>query len=234
VKCAGGWLGAGLVFPLVRTRPPELDDADVVEAVAQGWAVTAQTALYFPEGGGSHHWKLTDAWGRRFFVSIDDLDDKDWMADERDAVFDGLMCALGTAASLRDDAKHDFVVAPIRTIDGEVVRRLGSRYAVSVYPFLVGQSYPFGPHADPRRRGEVLDMVIELHNATATAAGHDAPRPEPTFAGRRDLEAALYDPDRPWNDGPFAEPARVLFAGHASVLAELVRGFDPSSKPPPQ
>jgi spectinomycin phosphotransferase len=224
LKLAGAGLQRRLACVSVRTRPFDLDEADVVSAVAEGWTGRAHAAVYVAEGGGSHHWKLTDRQDRSLFVTVDDLDDKDWMADSRDAVFDGLGCALGSAASLRDDAKLDFVVAPIPSIDGEVLRRLGSRYALSVYPFLVGQSYPFGPHADPDRRRDVLDMVIQLHGATATVA-HDAPRREPSFGGRRELEDALRDPDGPWDAGPFADAARVLVARHASELSEVARGF---------
>jgi spectinomycin phosphotransferase len=132
---------------------------------------------------------------------------------------------LGTAVALRDDAALDFVAAPIPSIDGEVVRRLGSRYAIAVYPFLVGQSFPFGPHNDPDRRREVLDMVIQIHGATAIAA-RLARFHEPTFGGRQDLEVVLDGPNRPWGRGPFTNEARALVARHAAGLAEVVRGFD--------
>jgi spectinomycin phosphotransferase len=209
----------------VRTRPSDLDEAEVIAAVAQGWAVMAVTAVYVANGGGSHHWKLTDQSGRSFFVTVDDLDDKDWMADSRDAVFDGLRRALGTAVALRDDADLDFVAGPAASVEGEVVRRLGSRYAIAVYPFLAGQSFPFGPHDDADRRREVLDMVIRLHGATAVAAGHGRLH-EPSFGGRQDLDVVLDDPDRPWGQGPFTNGARALVARHAAGLAEVVRGFD--------
>ncbi|HWW53397.1 MAG TPA: phosphotransferase [Acidimicrobiales bacterium] len=209
----------------MRVRPLDLSDADVVAAGAEGWLVHAEAAAYVPEGGGSHHWRLTDRRGESLFVTVDDLDDKDWMGQNRESVFNGLRRALGTAALLRDEAGLDFVVGPIASVDGEVVRRLGPRYAISVYPFLVGRSYPFGPHTDPERRGQVLDMVIALHGATATAA-RDARRDEPAFGGRRDLEVALEHPDRPWEGGPFADVARLLVAEHAAALLEVVRGFD--------
>lgn len=197
----------------------------MIAAVAEGWAVRGRAADYVPEGGGSHHWKLTDRRSESFFVTVDDLDDKDWIAPTRNAVFDGLEQALVAAASLRRDANLDFVVAPLPSIDNEVVRRISARYALSVYPFLVGQSYQFGPHADPGRRREVLEMVIQLHRATAIPA----PRADlhtPSFGGRRDLDRALQDPHRAWEGGPFADGARVLVARHATVLTEVVRGFD--------
>ena len=193
--------------------------------VARGWAVRTDAAAYVPKGGGSHHWRMTDQRGRSLFVTVDDLDDKDWMAENREGVYDGLRRALGVAASLRDEANLDFVVAPIPSIHNETVRHLGPRYAVSVFPLLVGQSYPFGPHTDPQRRRQVVDMLVALHSVAAAVAPK-ARLDEPSFGGRRDLEIALEDPDRPGEGGPFADAARRMVAKHASALTEVVGGFD--------
>jgi spectinomycin phosphotransferase len=208
----------------VRTRPPDLDDAEVIAAVDVGWVTRAASADYVAEGGGSHHWRLTDQAGRAFFVTVDDLDDKDWMAHTRESTFDGLVRALSAAASLRANANLDFVVAPLPSNDRSVVRRLGPRYALAVYPFLVGQSYPFGPHTDPSRRREVLEMVIRLHQATRASPG--ARFAEPTFGGRADLESALRDQRRHPDAGPFAHATEALVANHASALVTLLEGFD--------
>ena len=75
---------------------------------------------YVPAGAGSYHWKLTDDGGRSHFVTVDDLDSKDWLGDVREAVFDGLGRALSTAAALRHEAGLEFVVAPIAACDGEL------------------------------------------------------------------------------------------------------------------
>jgi spectinomycin phosphotransferase len=209
----------------VRSRPSDLSDADVVAAVAEGWAVRAAAVAYVPEGGGSHHWRVTDRSGESLFVTVDDLDDKDWIAKGRAAVFDALRRALTVATSLRDEHNLDFVVAPIASVNKEVTRRLGSRYAGSVYPFFEGRSYPFGPHIDPGRRREAIDMVIAIHRVFA-----DDPLgvrvDGPTFGGRDDLEVVLEHPDRAWDEGPFGEAARHLVAERASMLAEMVHGFD--------
>jgi hypothetical protein len=60
------------------------------EALAEGWHLHAGSMEYVPEGGGSHHWRAIDEDGESHFVTIDDLDDKDWMGDTREAVLDGL------------------------------------------------------------------------------------------------------------------------------------------------
>ena len=159
---------------------------------------------YVPEGGGSHHWKL---------------------GDTGEAVFKGLGRALGTATALRHEVGLPFVVAPIAARDGELLRRLDDRYTVSVFPFLAGRSYPFGPYTDARLRGLALDMIAALHQSTPAVRGR-APDHVPRFAGRGDLDAFLLDPDRPWDGGPFSEPARRLLVTRTADLAQLAGGFD--------
>jgi hypothetical protein len=39
---------------------------------------------------GGYHWKVTGEDGRARFVTVDDLDGKDWLGGTRDAVFAGL------------------------------------------------------------------------------------------------------------------------------------------------
>jgi len=94
------------------------------------------------------------------------------MGDTRGTVFEGLWRALSTAAALRYEAALEFVVAPIAARDGELLRRLDDRYTVSVFPFLAGRSYPFGPYTDARLRGLALDMIAVLHQSTPGVRGH--------------------------------------------------------------
>jgi spectinomycin phosphotransferase len=209
----------------VQTRPTDLDDAAVTASLAEGWDVRTESVSYLPEGGGAHHWKVVDRSGRPLFVTVDDLDNKDWLGDTREAAFTGLRHALGTAAALHRDAGLGFVVAPIQSVADDIVRRLDDRYAMSVYPFLIGESFPFGPHTDPQRRAEVLDLLAALHSAARAVRGLPPPH-QLTVGGRRDLDTVLGDPDRPWAEGPFAEPARALVASCAPALTELLEAFD--------
>jgi len=68
-------------------------------------------------------------------------------------------------------------------------------------------------------------MIAALHQSTPAVRGR-APHHVPRFAGRGDLDAFLLDPDRPWDGGPFSEPARRLLVTHAADLAQLAGGFD--------
>jgi spectinomycin phosphotransferase len=209
----------------MRTPPLDFDEADLFASLADGWAVQRGSARYLPEGGGSHHWKVIDLSGRSLFVTVDDLDDKDWLGDTRAAVFDGLGRALATAFALHYDANLDFVLAPIATVEGELAGRVGSRYAVSVYPFLAGKSYPFGPYTDPNLRGRVLNMLIALHRSTG-AVYRIAPRHRLAVGRRHELDAVLREPNRPWGAGPFSDPARALVASRAGELAAALEAFD--------
>lgn len=197
----------------------------VRQVLSDGWRIRAESVEYVPEGGGSYHWKLTGEEGEAHFITVDDLDDKEWIGQTRDAVFAGLGRALSTAAALRYDAGLEFVVAPLATGDGDLLRRLDDRYAVSVFPFLVGRSHPFGPYADERLRDESLEMIAALHQATP-AVRDLAPAHVPSFTGRCDLDAFLLDPDLPWAGGPFSEAARDLLAPRAADLTRLTAGFD--------
>jgi spectinomycin phosphotransferase len=193
--------------------------------VADGWRLRAVSTEYLPEGGGSHHWVLTDGDGLRHFVTVDDLDSKDWLGDTRPAVFGGLRRALGTAAGLRHGAGLEFVAAPVPARDGELVRRLGRRYAVSVFPFLAGRSYRFGPYPDERLRGQALKLIAALHQSTP-AVRELALVHVLGFTGRGDLDAFLAEPGRPWDGGPFSHAAHRQTAARAADLARLAAGFD--------
>jgi spectinomycin phosphotransferase len=209
----------------MRTPPVGLAPERVGQELAAGWRLQAASMQYVPQGAGSYHWKLTDDHGRPHFITVDDLDDKDWFGHARETVFDGLRQALNTAAALRHEAGLDFVVPPVAARDGELLRRVDDRYTVSVFPFLTGQSYPFGAYGDARLRDQALDMIAALHQATPVVQSC-APRHGPSYGGREDLSAFLFDSDRPWDGGPYSEAAHRLLMANAADLAELAVGFD--------
>lgn len=209
----------------MRSRPANLTQERVRSTVLAGWGRHAASMRYVPEGGGSHHWKLTGENGQSSFVTVDDLDDKEWLGDTREAVLEGLRRALSTAAALHDEAGLEFVVAPVAARDGALVRRIDGRYTVSVFPFLAGRSHPFGPYTDARLRVQALQMIAALHRATPAVRGI-APGHVPSFTGRGDLTGFLDDPDWPWRGGPFAEAARCMLVTRKADLARLAAGFD--------
>src|SRR5215472_11342567 len=137
----------------------------------------------------------------------------------------GLRRALRTAAALRRQADLAFVVAPDPALDGEPLRRVDDRYSVSVFPFLTGRSYPFGPYRDELLCGQVLDMITALHRSTPAVRGL-APVHVPGFTGRPELDAFLREPECPWKGGPFSAGAHLLAKACAADIARLVVAFD--------
>ena len=77
----------------MRDKPAGIGDGEVGRALAEGWRIHAANARYTPVGGGSYHWVIRDGEGRRWFVTVDDLDDKPWLGDGRPAVMAGLRSA---------------------------------------------------------------------------------------------------------------------------------------------
>jgi spectinomycin phosphotransferase len=209
----------------MRFPPQDLATERLEGELASGWAIHLASIDYFPEGGGSHHWRATEDGGAGHFVTVDDLDDKDWLGEDRDSIFECLRSAFETASLLRDPIGLGFVVAPVAGVDGTVVRRIDNRYAISVFPLYVGHSYPFGPYGDASLRDGAIDMVTELHLSTP-AVRDRAPLHILRYGGRHDLEAFLAEPERPWDGGPLSEVTRVVFLDHLADLAELATGFE--------
>jgi spectinomycin phosphotransferase len=209
----------------VRTPPPtDVEERVVAQAIANGWGVQVRSLQYMPVGGGGYHWHAIDTTGRSLFITVDDLDTKDWLGDDRDAVERGLIASLDTSHRLRHDANLGFVVAPLVSDAGRSAMRLGDRYAVSVYPYLRGRSHPFSLQSDPARRDRTLSMLIALHTADPPVGVLHHERPH--ISGRAHLEAFLRDPADPWNEGPFGERARALFAPYADQLRGRLDRFD--------
>lgn len=209
----------------MRSAPPDLVPERLEATLAEGWRLHAASLEYLPVGGGSHHWLLAARDGTHRFVTADDLDGKDWLGGTRETVFAGLRRALRTAAVLRGQAGLEFVAAADPDADGEPLRRVDDRYTVSVFPYLAGRSFPFGPYPDEVLRGQVIEMIAALHRSTAAVRGL-APVHVPGFTGRGDLDAFLADPGRPWDGGPFSAAAHRLVADRAADIARLVVAFD--------
>src|SRR5579875_2827282 len=96
----------------MKDEPREFSEPALRRALDQGWALRPDELRYAPVGAGSYHWTARDQHGDRWFVTVDDLDDKSWLGNTRAEAFAGLRAALDTARALRDRAGLGFVVAP--------------------------------------------------------------------------------------------------------------------------
>ena len=207
--------------------PPDLDLVALSDAVRDGWGVDKFELRYLPVGGGAYHWHLTGG-SDSLFVTVDDLDDKDWLGEDRDTVAETLYAALGVARWLHDDAGLAFVLAPLVTTHGPSLMRFADRYTVSVSPYLDGRCQPFGPHTDRARRWQVIDALAALHSVTPPPGTPNLV--EPIIGVRHDLEAFLDDPGECWTAGPLGEQARALLVPHAVELAARLHAFDRSCR----
>jgi spectinomycin phosphotransferase/16S rRNA (guanine(1405)-N(7))-methyltransferase len=205
----------------VLTQPDDLPDAVVAAAVASGWHVTLASVVYLPVGFGSHHWRADGA-GGPWFVTVDDLDVRRRSADEpRERAFGRLTSALATARGLADSGLS-FVLAPAADRTGAVLERLSDRYAIAVYPFLVGRSSAWGETLPEDERRILLAQIVALHgSSTGTAATEDFVVPH-----RDALDAALGDLGRPWAAGPYAEATRLALATDAEAARATLLDYD--------
>ncbi|GAA4571624.1 hypothetical protein GCM10023193_61050 [Planotetraspora kaengkrachanensis] len=198
-----------------------MTEAELTAALTEGWGIESRSVEYLPVGAGSFHWSVLDHRGTAWFVKVDDLG-----ADEagRDDAFDRLGRSFSTALALRREARLDFVLAPVVTSTDAAVRRLTSRYALSVFPMVGGETGDFGPHR-PEDRAQVVDLLARLHDATTIAAA-TAPRADLVLPGRDGLEEALRDLDREWAGGPYAGPAHKLLSIHSGQVRRWLADFD--------
>lgn len=207
------------------TPPPEtFSDRDLLVAVTAHWELRADSVRYVPKGAGSYHWMVATRGHPRYFVTVDDLDTKPWISDQRQAAFEGLRNAYDTARVLENDAGLPLVVGPLWTSDGSVIVRLSDQYAVTVFPFVEGATGHWGDQVRHEFRAALLRQLAALHQATGDVAAPIAVRPL-DLPERPLLTAALDALDWPWRGGPLAEPARHALAEHAGTvtgwLAEL-------------
>lgn len=205
------------------TRPGDLPDSAVADALAGLWGFTAASVDYQPVGFGSHHWLAVGADGERVFATADDLAGRLRTADDTtDAAFGRLARALTAARALRTEAGLEFVIAPVPAAGGPVVTRLSDRYSLAVHPYVAGA--PAGADGEFTRdddRLAVLDMLVEIHGARA---GH--PRADDFVVPNLDALPSMVGEAGPaWRTGPYARRAQDLLRAHADGVRALVRAY---------
>ena len=204
----------------MRERPTDLENL-LGDALTE-WGIHTAALEHVPLGFGDHHWSATDTSGRRWFLTVADLERKLFLGSEPAVVRARLHAAMDTAAHLHDSWGLDFVVAPLRTSGGSTVVPLGDRYALSVFPLVEGVSNDFGQELTRERRLQVLDILAHLHRRLPTRTIPPAP---PRLVGRTRLDGALAGHGFE-GGGPFAESARDLLAEAEGALRGRLDEFD--------
>ncbi|MGI8334806.1 phosphotransferase family protein [Actinomadura scrupuli] len=204
--------------------PRGLADNDLVSALADGWDLDIASVAYRPVGFGSHHWSVTEAGGARWFANVDELGAPGQAPDEPSQVLHRLRASFATATALGDHGL-DFVVAPIPARGGEPLIRLGERFAVSLYPFVDGQSFDWGEYASADHRDAVLDMIVAVHTSPRTTWRHAA-RDDFTIAHRAELVTALTGTGGAGRGGPYTARAASLLAANAAPISRSLEDYD--------
>lgn len=202
------------------TRPDDLPDSALLDVLRSGWALQPWSVEYLAVGFGSHHWRA-NVDGGAWFVTVDDLTTRVQSALESpDDVFGRLRAALVTARAVYANGAT-FVVAPIATVDGDVLRRFAERYAVAVYPYVDGRPHAFSDELEASDRRSILRLLVALH-ATPDALRGNARVDDFRIPMCAELVQALDRPESRWDAGPYGEPARLLLTSRARNVERLL------------
>ena len=208
------------------TEPRDLDRSELRQVLERHWSLRDPQLDYLAVGFGSHHWSAVASDGTRSFVTVDDLEADFRATPGTDQAFAALDRAFRTANVLSDTASLEFVLAPLLDRDGEVIRRLGDRYAVTVSPFIDGESSEWGSYEEPDDRRMMGALLARLHSATNRVPSNLPGREDFAVPSRAALLEALGDLDRSWDFGPFAEPTRHLLRSSSDELERRLQEYD--------
>ena len=208
----------------VLTAPAGLDESALAAALLSGWDIGVRSMAYLAVGWGSHHWDVRGADGARWFVTVDELENKRASSDESaEDGFARLRASLRSAVALRD-AGCEFVVAPVPARDGEP--------AVRFLDAVLGRRLPL-----PRRAQQRVGQRVDRREAHGRArhAGPGARRSAGGAAERacRGLQRAVPRAARgglrrlePAECGPYAVPAARLLRAHAGPVRRWLSRYD--------
>lgn len=205
----------------VFTRPPDLPDRRVAEAVRSAWLLPVDSVEHVPVGFGSHHWVVTAA-ARRWFVTVDAITARNGSTRGTDVA--RLQAALATAHLLHD-LGLTFVVSPILAANGDLLSPIGELYVAALYPYVDGETFDWGPFADRSSLRAVLDRLVTLHTAPLHA-GHQARADDFQVPGRDHLEKALADPSSQRDNGVYAQPTGRLLSRQEALIKDRFAQFD--------
>ena len=111
----------------MKTAPAGIDERELSGALQHHWGLTPARLGYLPVGSGDHHWEVTDAEGRRWFVTVAGLAGG-WFGTGPAAGYADLRAAMGTVTTLAG-AGLEFAVPPVPTTGGRALAPLGGEHA---------------------------------------------------------------------------------------------------------
>lgn len=200
----------------MRSRPADLSDGELVDAVRRHWGLRLESLEYRPVGAGSHHWDAVDSAGTPWFLTVDDLN-KGRIAASPDEAFAVLKRAWRTVHWLEGEG-IEFAVGPAPPLG----IRLKPRYALVVFPHVEGKPLGPGGYEDNDDRRRVAEMLRRLHELGPCPV---ADRDDFAVPGRRKLESAM-NTDAGWDVGPYSARTRALLSKSRDGVADALRRYD--------
>jgi hypothetical protein len=154
------------------SAPGDLDEGALASALQRGWAIGLAAMAYRAVGWGSHHWEVAGADGTRWFVTVDELEQKRLTTSESaDEGFARLTASLSSAAAdgwRLIDWDTVLVAPPERDLwsldpgDGSILDAYAAAVGVTPVPGLL----------EPYRLGwDVKDMAVDAARLLGPHAG---------------------------------------------------------------
>jgi hypothetical protein len=206
----------------VLTPPTGLSEGDLARVVERAWSVTVASLDYRPVGFGSHHWVTTDSRGNRHFLTVDELASASRIGEEISVHGLQLCPALAAAIDLRAFG-CSFVVAPIATKDDGPLARFDG-YAVTLYPLIEGESFPFEESFGQGDRDQVLELIIQLHRVPIDAIRSPA-TDRFVIPWLEQLDHSWHHDDQSRSKGPYAAIASQLLIDNEAGIKGLIARY---------
>lgn len=197
----------------------DLDPRDIAQAMTDHWHMRVDRMTYAPLGFGSHHWlvNISGSTPQSLFVTAD-----------RKASGSGpeveLRSALTAAWHLRHQAGIEAVVAPLPTVDGEILVPVNAQWVVALYPYVSVKKSEWGAFASDKDRHRAQQLVARIHAVDPSSLPlQSLQREDFAIPYRSELFARLNALTGVWEAGPYAERTRVLLERSADRIRA---GFD--------
>lgn len=195
----------------MRDVPADLSADLVCRLAGEHWRLPVDRVGYAAIGAGSYNWIAESGGVPRWFVKCDS---SDGCAE--------LAARLRTVTALHDDGL-EFVVAPLPAVDGEPLRQVTPRWAMSVYPFLPGDRAGAGPWPAEFDLKPMARLLSRLHAAPVPEFAPRWPRSDDLLPHR--IAELVADLDPPWTGGPYSDQARMILRTAQPALDRLLQYF---------
>lgn len=214
--------GADMLAP-----PKGLTEEALAATLSRGWGIEVAGLEYRAVGFGSHHWEVVEAGGARWFVTVDELAQRRFTPEETNAQVQARLAAgIGAARALRNaGTRYDFVVAPVPSLDGEVLMPVREGFCVAVYPLMEGESFRWGEFRYEDQLPAIVSMLIAVHDAPEVLRS-GAPLDGFVIQMRGELEQALAEGTEVPEHGPYSIPLAAMVTHNTPSLVAALRKYD--------